>query len=223
MIKSSWELTKAKSQYHFDTGVIDPRWDTVLHLGKFIGDWDKDLQIAIDTSTPVNWETRGYRNDVLDWEQPELEIEEYDLITHGADPKMILSNLNYNLPKVFQNIANCFAMTNVMSRIHVQQCGEVWNLHIDKLQKWNPVDPSQVIRVFVQLLDWQPGQFWEFGNYHWNHWKKGDAVTFDWQNVPHCTANAGYHPRCTLQITGVRTSKTTEFLEKFKEKQIWQV
>ena len=64
----------------------------------------------------------------------------------------------------------------------------------------------------IQLTDWQPGQFWEFGNYHWNQWTAGDVVTFDWQNMPHSTANAGHHPRVTLQLTGVKTSDTYDFL-----------
>jgi hypothetical protein len=71
-----------------------------------------------------------------------------------------------------------------MERIHVQRPGEVWNLHIDKLQKWCPEDPSSVGRYFVQLTDWQPGQFWEYGNYHWNQWRAGDVSTFDWANMP---------------------------------------
>ena len=101
--------------------------------------------------------------------------------------------------------------------IHVQMPGEVWNLHIDKLGKWCPEDPSRVMRIFVQLTDWQPGQFWEFGNYHWNQWSAGDVTCFDWQNMPHSTANAGHHPRVTLQITGVITEQTKKFLAELKQ------
>jgi hypothetical protein len=100
-----------------------------------------------------------------------------------------------------------------MERIHVQMPGEVWNLHIDKLQKWCPEDPSRVMRIFVQLTDWAPGQFWEYGNYHWNQWCAGDVSTFDWANIPHSTANAGHSPRVTFQLTGVKTAKTEEFLK----------
>lgn len=69
------------------------------------------------------------------------------------------------------------------------------------------------MRIFIQLTDWRPGQFWEFGNYHWNQWRAGEIITFDWENMPHCTANAGYDPRVTFQLTGIRTEKTTEFLQ----------
>jgi hypothetical protein len=94
----------------------------------------------------------------------------------------------------------------------VQHPGQVWNLHLDKLEKWMPEDPSQVVRYFVQLTDWQQGHFWSYGNYQWSGWRAGDVSTFDWINVPHATANAGHVPRATLQITGVFTDKTKDFL-----------
>jgi hypothetical protein len=43
-------------------------------------------------------------------------------------------------------------------------------------------------------------------------WAAGEVTTFDWLNVPHCTANAGLSPRVTLQITGIRTKQTEDFL-----------
>jgi hypothetical protein len=43
-------------------------------------------------------------------------------------------------------------------------------------------------------------------------WAAGEVTTFDWLNVPHCTANAGLSPRVTLQITGIRTEQTEDFL-----------
>jgi hypothetical protein len=80
-----------------------------------------------------------------------------------------------------------------------------------------PEDPSRVVRYFVQLTDWQQGHFWSFGNHCWSNWFAGDVVTFDWWNVPHSTANAGHVPRATLQVTGIRTEKTTEFLSKLNQ------
>ena len=99
-----------------------------------------------------------------------------------------------------------------MNRIHVQRPGQLWHRHIDKLYKWFPEDPDQVMRIFIQLTDWQPGQFWEYGNYHWTQWRAGSVTTFDWQNLPHSTANAGFEPRVTLQITGVKTGRTMDYL-----------
>jgi hypothetical protein len=126
---------------------------------------------------------------------------------------MIITHLNWKLPESLQQLSDGFGLENCMNRIHVQLPGELWNLHIDKLYKWAPENPESVMRIFVQLTDWQPGQFWEFGNYHWNQWRAGDITTFDWQNMPHCTANAGYHPRVTFQMTGIKTTKTQEMLD----------
>jgi hypothetical protein len=103
-----------------------------------------------------------------------------------------------------------------MERIHVQMPGEVWNLHLDKLEKWNPEQPYTVMRIIIQLTDWEQGHFWSYGNYIHQQWHAGEVSTFDWHNLPHSTANAGHNPRVTLQLTGVVTEKTTEFLSRLK-------
>lgn len=211
-MKSSWDETKAKSKYHFDTDVIDPRWDAAIKLGSVDVTWTNDINDIIKYSRPATWANRGYKGEGVEVPPKDLEAEEYDIERAGADPKMIITHLNWKIPDSLQKLSDSFALEDCMNRIHVQMPGEVWNLHIDKLQKWNPDNPDSVARIFIQLTDWQPGQFWEFGNYHWNHWKAGDVITFDWQNLPHSTANAGHHPRLTFQITGVMTDKTKEYL-----------
>jgi len=212
-MKSSWDETKAKSKYHFDTRKIDFRWDTVIYLGNINPTWNDDLGDIIKNSKPATWETRGYKGQGNDIPSTDLAAEEYDLKRVGADPKQAISHLNWSIPKSLQKVSDAFGLEDCMNRIHVQMPGEVWNLHIDKLQKWYPDDPSRVIRIMIQLTDWQPGQFWEFGNFHWNRWKAGEVTTFDWENVPHSTANAGHHPRVTFQITGIITDKTDQYLK----------
>jgi hypothetical protein len=103
-----------------------------------------------------------------------------------------------------------------MARIHVQHPGQVWNLHLDKLEKWCPENPGSVVRYMIALTEWQPGQFWGYGNYNYSGWRMGEVTSFDWQNIPHCTANAGHHPRVTLQLTGIRTQETTLFESKLR-------
>lgn len=212
-MKSNWEITCARSQYHFDTHTIDPRWDTVISAGRIEPDWQQELQQAIDQSHPVTWRTRGRDNDPLKRASEEYDQEEYDLVQQGYSRDHVVTNLNYKLDPVFQRIADQFGLDKCMARIHVQHPGQTWNLHLDKLEKWMPEDPSRVVRYFVQLTDWQPGHFWNFGNYCWSGWHAGDVVTFDWLNVPHSTANAGHVPRVTLQVTGIQTEKTTQFLQ----------
>ncbi len=213
-MKSNWEITQQRSQYHFDTNLMDSRWDTVVLLGNIDPNWDKELQQAIIHSRPVTWRTRGRDNDPLKRASEEYDQEEYDLEQQGYSRDHVVTNLNYDLDPVFQHIADQFGLEKCMARIHVQHPGQTWNLHLDKLEKWMPSDPSQVVRYFVQLTDWQPGHFWNFGNYSWTGWRAGDIATFDWWNVPHATANAGHTPRATLQVTGVLSEKTTQFLNR---------
>jgi hypothetical protein len=211
-MKSNWEITKTRSQYHFDTQRWNPMWDRVERVGHIEPAWQQQLQQAIATSKPVTWRTRGRDNDPLKRASEEYDQEEYDLEQQGYSRDHVVTNLNYDLDPVFQRIADQFGLDKCMARIHVQHPGQTWNLHLDKLEKWMPADPSQVVRYFVQLTDWQPGHFWNFGNYQWWGWRAGDIVTFDWLNVPHATANAGHVPRATLQITGIKTFRTLEFL-----------
>ena len=216
-MKSSWDYTKANSTYHFDSTRKDKFEDVLTYLGRITNiDWSKDLEDIIESSRPATWETRGYKGEGVLPPREDLIAEEYDISRVGADPKMIITNLNWNLPASLQSITDLFGLDDCMSRIHVQMPGQVWNLHIDKLGKWSPQDHSKVMRIFVQLTDWQPGQFWEYGNFHWNQWRAGDVSTFDWANIPHSTANAGHHPRVTFQLTGVKTNKTVEFLQELQ-------
>ena len=199
-MKSSWDYTKERSNYHFDSTRIDSKDSVVTILGNIKPTWLADLDSIINNSRPATWATRGYKGEGVPPPREDLIAEEYDLTRAGVDTNIVVTHLNWVIPDSLKQIADNFGLEDCMERIHVQRPGELWNLHIDKLQKWLPEDPSKILRVFVQLTDWQPGQFWEFGNYHWNQWSAGDVVTFDWANMPHSTANAGHNPRVTLQI-----------------------
>lgn len=211
--KSSWDKLVEKSTYHFDYTKVDQRDDVIVTLGHITPNWDDELKQILVDSTPANWETRGFKGEGVFVPKPELEDEEYDLERVGIDPKVIITDLVWKLGPKLQAVSDAFGLKDCMNRIHVQKPGQLWHLHIDKLYKWFPEDPSKVMRIFIQLTDWRPGQFWEYGNHHWNQWRAGSVTTFDWQNLPHSTANAGFHPRVTLQITGIATDKTQDFLK----------
>ena len=211
-MKSNWETSRAKSNYHFDAQQVDPPASVMTYLGHIEPTWTNDLQDIVDNAQPATWATRGYKGEGISAPSEELAREEYDLIAHGMPLDLPISHLNWQIPESLQRLSDAFALEDCMNRIHVQQPGEVWNLHLDKLQKWAPDHPQQVMRIMIQLTDWQPGQFWEYGNYHYNQWRAGDVTTFDWANIPHATANAGFHARVTFQITGIRTAATMDYL-----------
>jgi hypothetical protein len=223
MTQSNWDITKHRSQYHFDTSKTDPRWDTVQQLGRIEPVWASELSEAISDSSPVTWRTRGQVTDPLQRASEEYDQEDHDLEQQGYGRDHVVTNLNYELAPVFQRIADQFGLEKSMARVHVQHPGQVWNLHLDKLEKWMPADPSQVVRYFVQLTDWQPGHFWSYGNFVYQQWRAGEVSTFDWRNVPHATANAGHVPRVTLQITGIQTAQTKIFLQTLNQHPIYSV
>jgi hypothetical protein len=213
-MKSSWDETKQRSRYHFDSRRFDPDQDRVVRLGFIEPCWATELKTIIENSREATWRTRG----AVGKSRPEEELaaEDYDLEREGYGKDYIISNLNWDIPPVLQAIADRFALEDSMARIHVQLPGQVWNLHLDKLEKWCPENPASVIRIQIQLTAWEPGQFWSYGNYCHSQWQAGDVTTFDWQNIPHATANASHHPRVTLQVTGIRTPATDAYLQMIK-------
>lgn len=215
-MRSSWEETVASSNYHFNPRIVEDAWHMFTYHGRLTNSWEDDLPAIIENSRPATWETRGYKGEGISGPSEDLVAEEHDIARVGADPKMIITHLNWTIPESLHNITEQIGLADCMERIHVQWPGQVWNRHIDKLQKWNPEDPNKVMRIIIQLTDWQPGQFWEYGNHHWNQWRAGDITSFDWANIPHCTANAGHHPRVTFQLTGIITEKTEQFLDSLR-------
>ena len=216
MIKSSWEQTKESSQYHFDTGIIDLRWDTVIKLGVIKSDWREEVNKIIKESDPITWRSRGMPGYGPRRNKIEFDEEELDLDIQGYSRNHIITNINYDLTPKIKLIEKLFCLEKSFARVHVQNPGQCWNLHIDKLHNWCPEDPSKVSRFMIHLTPWAQGHFMNYGNAVHSQWEVGEVTTFDWQNVPHSTANAGHTPRATLQLTGVRTKETHEFLERLR-------
>jgi hypothetical protein len=183
-------------------------------LGKIVADYSEDVKHAIESAKPATWRTRGAVGKTRPEE--ELAAEDYDLERFGYGKDYQITHLNWEITPNLKKISDLFGLSDCMERIHVQMPGEVWNLHLDKLEKWNPEQPYTVMRIIIQLTDWEQGHFWSYGNYIHQQWQAGEVSTFDWHNLPHSTANAGHNPRVTLQLTGVVTEKTTEFLSRLK-------
>jgi hypothetical protein len=220
-MNSSWEQTKPRSRYHFDPRRQDPLYDTVTYCGNVQPFWPDQLPAIIENSMSATWRTRGDPNKSRP--ESELAAEDYDLERFGYGTDYEVTNLNWQLPVGLQRLANLFGLSDSMARVHVQLPGQVWNLHLDKLEKWMPADPAQVHRYMIQLTDWQPGHFWSYGNHTHQGWQAGDVTTFDWINVPHSTANAGHTARVTLQVTGVATDRTREFLRVLRSKSPYEM
>ena len=215
-MESNWDRLKPRSSYHFNPFKNDPAYDAMRYAGRFEGDWSRELLDAVATSKEITWRNRN----PIDGTNKDIESEEYDLVRSGADANMPLTNLEYNIAPVFQRMTDALALTGgdkeaIQSRIHVQHPGQVWNLHIDKLEKWNKQDPHSVYRFMIMLNDWEPGHFISYGNFVHTGYRAGEIYSFDWYNVPHCTANAGHGPRCTLLVTGVASDATLKLFSTY--------
>lgn len=146
-----------------------------------------------------------------------LKQEEHDIIAGGGDPKMPLVDIidDFTPYPELQAIVDFFELDQTKARIHIQKTGQVFNRHIDKLDDIYPgIDPKRIIRFAVMLEDWEPGQFYQYGNDMYDRWRAGDCHYFDWWNVPHATANASNHARYTLQVTGIRSDFTDNLLSQ---------
>jgi hypothetical protein len=210
-----------RSSYHFDVWDNDLRFDTVIGLGKFSGDWSVEVENAIEHSESRCLRDRniGHR-DGFPFVPPAIVKEEYDLLRAGAPADMQWFSYYLNMDGPFQRMVDYFGIGHAQPRINVQMPGQVAPTHIDKLdhqdvnwQELGRADQDNIIRVVIMLTPYQPGHFYQFGNYNLSHWQPGDFFEFAWQHVPHQTANASLYPRASLQITGLRTDKTREFLK----------
>ena len=213
---------KTKSQYHFD----NTRWDKpgewfTVH-GKFINNWQTELEEIQKSTQPLTWRNISSALHKTPQALPGSEREErvrsqeLDILRGGGDPELELADVNTDVAKysVFDKMTKFFGLERASSRVHVQRTGQVFNLHLDDYSVGYPgVNEDQLIRFIVMLEDWVPGHFYMYGTCPYTHWQAGEFHSFRWQDVPHCTSNASDCVRTSLIITGVKTAKTESILQ----------
>jgi hypothetical protein len=211
---SSWQWCVDHSNYHFNNFKIDQPGEWFRVLGRFEGNWTDEVALA--QGKPITWATRKFYNNDDDTVSPMLEQEENDLRNTGAPVDLKLTDAVFDISAypTLTRMSEYFAIEDAKIRIHYQQPGQMFNLHIDKLQERCPDDPERVIRISIMLTDWEPGQFYLYGTTTYSHWRAGDVHVFDWKNVPHATANASRSMRPVLQVTGLKTDRTRQLLEQ---------
>jgi hypothetical protein len=212
---SSWQWTAERSKYHFDKWRQDGDQEWFTRLGRFEGDWQSEIDDIKSKAAPMTWETRKFFGKDNPNYSPMLAQEERDIALVGGDPKMTITHMWDDLTgyPTLQKIVDYFQIEKPKVRVHAQKLGDMFNLHIDKLWDVDP-NPDNVIRLTVMLEDWEPGQFYMYGNYVYDRWRAGDAHIFDWPNVPHATANASRKIRPVLQVTGRKSARTRFLLEQ---------
>ncbi len=221
---------KSISKYHFDP--FEKNESSFQILGRFAGlDWFSEV-------SALEKEARGGSNfnfdKALDYGQGKKRLNlQFDLKLTGDksyNPEHVFLNrieapllCREKAPTIFK-MADWFALEpeTLDVRIHIQHPGQVFPIHVDGLSRQRISDdkhekmqvrPEEWGRFQVQLQDWVWGHMWAMGNQYWSQWRAGEIMYFHWWDIPHATANAGFAPRYSMQVTGILTETTKERLK----------
>ena len=109
----------------------------------------------------------------------------------------------------YKKIGNQLGIEVITISAILQPPGNVVTLHRDTFFKINnlyPNDTRKKVRANIYLEDWKPGHFinYQDKDKNWKtstHWKAGEGFIWDSEHL-HLSANAGLHPKFTLQVSG---------------------
>ncbi len=218
--QSSYEYTKTFSNYHFDKWAVESDGDWYHSLGRFEGDWSSDVEKIIEQSKALSWDQstkQGMRPGFKGGQSPMRAQEEYDRAQHGLDKidqtNLVLEDFLDQFPTI-KKMIDYWELEKVSYRAHVQWPGQCFGIHIDKLWHRCPEDPSRIVRLILNLADYEPGQVILYGNSVLTQWHAGDIHMFDTLNIPHGTMNLSTAPRPNITITGLRTEATDRKLQE---------
>lgn len=216
--KSNWEYIKDKlSNYHFDKWKIENEGEWWNKLGKFqlTEEILNAVSVLEEKSKKIGWfdVTSTYHPGFPNGKSPLLEQEHYDREKSGIQGEYTQVVPEEDIANTcLQDLGKYWKLNRLRTRVHVQFPGQMFAMHIDKLWHRFPNDPKKIIRLVVNLSDYEPGQLMIYGNSVFTQWTQGDIHCFDTLNVPHATANLSTKPRAILIITGVRTPETDKLL-----------
>ena len=199
------QLSHGISTWHFDDSrPPEPGADSFYTLGNMAVNVDILADENLENLPSGSWARR-----VASEDDPEYKNSmENFLKSINWDPeKKHFDRLNLMHLPLAPKILSALGLTDGEIWLHLQQTGQSLNMHLDHLSAPDE-DPAAIRRFFVMLDDWHAGQVIIFGNGVFAHWRAGDVVSFDWQNMPHGSANFSWSPRPMLQITGYVSDKT---------------
>lgn len=237
-IPSRWEHNKKHSSFHFDP-FGDPNERSFIVPVRFTNDFSEVVKYATEEHVDMtigNYRARNQSRQDKDLHDGEiLDIQratgKKDIPAMGKVPIYRKSDKGEKintLPQydVLLRIIKYLDMEVQQARLHVQKLGMVTPIHIDqqmrnaredRRQQWlsygGDKNPLVLRRWLIHLQDWDYGHVWQFGNTYHQGYKSGSAVTYDWVNMPHGTANFGFKPRVTFQCTGFVSKFTQELID----------
>ena len=236
-----WEDHKKISNYHFkptdilEAGIYNP-------LCTFKGDWSAGIEKAaedcyenfVEVATPLEAMSGGYKEAEADLYKlagtNRLSINWLTDIYNGHyDESLTLVpefKCNHEAYKPFYQMAEKLGYTEVHAiRVTFQRIGQVCSYHLDlneayfkqhnlhkRYTQLATEDHLRLRKTFIALTPYDLGQVWYFGDQYWKNYGAGEAITFDWKNMPHGTANLGFSLRCNLLIMGFVSDKFDWFV-----------
>ena len=229
---SRWEYTKATSRWHFDTKINEDDNPSYLVLGRFKANFDEFIKHSIEKARPTTMSNR-LGDGQIPFTYP---LEEYDMNNIGLSTNHVLFNevrkdsYSGNWPLLIKKLIKFFGFKRLGLgvAIHVQFPGQVFPLHIDAFpylkqnQEHHILDqyPDEAARFTVQFKDWEWGHIWGYGNTYWKQWSAGEIAFHSWRDLPHCTANAGFSPRVSAQVSGIVTEQTKNLIREARKRTI---
>lgn len=162
--------------------IISQQEDPVKIIGKFQGDWLDDLDTAVAVATQEEYTPDEFHPDYL----------------YTAE----LTKFPGRMPN-FEKMVKLLGFTKTTScNIQMQRPGCVIRKHVDPTEIFNSTDGTIKKRVMIMLAPGEYGQIVGFTNRIITHWEIGTVLYVDYPNTWHFTANAGWHTRPILLITG---------------------
>ena len=228
--QSLFEWSKSMSNYHFsdkeDLTSLDSDLPVVIPITRFEITDVPDAKETKPATFARRSNGRGSENNRMeenDFRRWGYDIDGgYTILNRRSQPE-----LPNSLEKIIENIG----MEDARVRYDIQMPGQCFYWHIDafgglltrstnteysrgNFEKHSAADIDQrkMMRLVIFLDDQKQGHHWQQGNLLLQ-WQKGDCIAWPWKDVPHGTANYGHDPRPTINVTGIVTEKTYEFLD----------
>lgn len=232
--KSLYHWSKSTSRYHFtdaqDLSSLDTNCPVVIPITRF----DITQVPDVTVTEPATFSKRAAKR-----QSANNDMEQHDFTTWGydLDNYVILNRKNKpKLPQELQQHIDKFGFKDPHVKYDVQMPGQCFYWHIDafggilgnenkkelsrgNFEKFSDADFDQrkIMRLVIFLEDQQTGHQWQQGNLLLRY-QKGDCITWPWKDIPHGTANYGHTPRPTINVTGIVTEKTYEYLDELAHK-----
>jgi hypothetical protein len=215
---SSYDYVKENfSNYHHDPFVVEQEGEWFNLLGRYSGNFHYAVPLIMEESKKTGWDdiTKSGKRNFPGGGSPMTQQEDNDRVRHGVDRMSHTQVVTEEFLNQFSEIlsmVNYWELENATYRAHVQMPGQTFAPHIDKLWHRCPTDPGRIVRIIINLSDWEVGQYVTYGNVVHSQWRAGDVHIFDHHNVPHSTINISTKPRPNITLTGLRTSATDKKL-----------